>query len=280
MNIDAHQHFWKYEPIKHAWINNEMSILKRDYMPKDLEKEFKDTSIEGSVAVQASQSEDETNFLINLANKHDTIKAIVGWVDLSADNISERLAYFTNINPKIKGFRHVVHDEPDLNFILRKSFQNGIAHLKKYNLTYDLLVRPIHLQATIALVKSFPNQKFVIDHIAKPDIKNKNIANWKEQMQKLGQFDNVFCKLSGMVTESHWHQWKYEDFVPYLDVTLECFGTNRLLFGSDWPVCLLGGSYNQVKGIVDQYISIFSENEKNKIMGENTTIFYGIDDCL
>lgn len=277
MNLDSHQHFWKYDPTKHVWITNDMSILKKDYLPKDLEKEFKTSNIQGSVAVQASQSEDETIFLTDLANEHHSIKAIVGWVNLSANNTSERLAYFVDKSPKIKGFRHVIHDEPDAHFMLRKNFQHGISLLNAYNLTYDLLIYPEHLEPSIKLVKSFPNQKFIIDHIAKPDMKNGNIDRWKRQMQKLGQYDNVWCKLSGMVTETHWHEWKYDDFVPFLDVVLDAFGTNRLLFGSDWPVCLLSGSYDEVKSIITEYISELTTSEQNKIMGDNAIKFYDID---
>ncbi|MCK0156482.1 amidohydrolase family protein [Cellulophaga sp. F20128] len=277
MKIDSHQHFWKYNPADHIWINDTMSILKRDYLPEDLKKEFGKTAIDGSVAVQASQSEAETNFLISLAKENKSIKAIVGWADLRAKNIDERLSYFIDSCTTIKGFRHVVHDEPNANFILGKAFNYGISQLEKYNLTYDILIFPIHLEATIQFIKAHPNQKFIIDHIAKPYIEKKEINVWKSHMQALSTFDNVWCKVSGMVTETKWHTWKYEDFEPYLDVVFESFGTNRVLFGSDWPVCLLSASYVEVKGIIDQYISKFSEQEKNKIMGKNAIAFYGID---
>lgn len=278
MNIDAHQHFWKYKPIKHAWINDDMAVLKKDYLPEILEKEFEGSNIQGSVAVQASQSEDETLFLINLANENNIIKAIVGWADLCAPNISERLSYFTELNSKVKGFRHVVHDEPDVNFMLRKNFQHGISQLNQYNLTYDILIFPIHMEVTETLVKSFPNQKFVIDHIAKPYIKKGDIELWEKHIKILAQYENVCCKLSGMVTETHWDNWKQKDFKPYLDVVLDAFGTDRLMFGSDWPVCLLSGSYNQVKNIVSEYISELTTSEQNKIMGNNAIKFYNIND--
>lgn len=255
-----------------------MSILKRNYLPEDLKTELANNGLDGSIAVQASQSESETEFLMSLAKENDSIKAIVGWVDLSAKNIEDRLSYFTKANPKIKGFRHVVHDEPDVNFILGRNFKKGIGLLSKYGLTYDILIYPRHLEATRQFIKSFPNQKFVIDHIAKPYIKKGEIETWKSHMMALGEFDNVWCKLSGMVTESKWKKWKYEDFVPYLDVVLASFGTDRVMFGSDWPVCLLSGSYGEVKGIVDRYISKYTVTEKNKIMGENAAEFYGLTD--
>lgn len=280
MIIDAHQHFWNYDPLSHIWINENMSILKRHFLPKDLKTELTNNSVDGSIAVQASQSEYETEFLMSLAHENDCIKAIVGWANLKAKNIDERLNYFTKASNKIKGFRHVVHDEPDVNFILGKDFMNGISKLEKYDLTYDILIFPIHLKATIQFVKKFPNQKFVIDHIAKPYIEKGEIDTWKNHIQTLGALDNVWCKLSGMVTETKWQQWKYDDFEPYLDVVFDAFGTNRLMFGSDWPVCLLSASYSEVKNIVDQYISKFTKDEKNKIMGENAAFFYGIDDCL
>lgn len=278
MKIDAHQHFWEYDPIKHVWINENMSVLKRNYLPEDLKIELKDNGLDGSVAVQASQSESETEFLISLAKENDSIKAIVGWADLRAENIEERLFYFTEASPKIKGFRHVIHDEADVNFILNKNFINGVSKLNRFGLTYDILIFPIHLKATIEFIKKFPDQKFVIDHIAKPNIEKAEISLWKSYMHTLGEFDNVWCKLSGMVTEAKWYDWKYEDFVPYLDVAFASFGPDRLMFGSDWPVCLLSGSYGDVKGIVGRYISNFSEVEKSKVLGENASGFYGIDD--
>ncbi len=280
MKIDAHQHFWRYDPEKHIWITNEMSILKRHYLPEDLKPELADNGLTGSVAVQACQSENETEFLMTLARENDSIKAIVGWADLRARNIDERLSYFAEADSKIKGFRHVVHDEPDVNFILDKNFKSGISKLDKYGLTYDVLIFPVHLDATLQFIKTFPNQKFVIDHMAKPYIEAGKMDVWKDHVRALGALDNVWCKLSGMVTENKWGHWKYEDFVPYLDVVFASFGTNRLLFGSDWPVCLLSGSYGEVKGIVDRYISALSEEEKNKIMGKNAAKFYGIDEYI
>ena len=189
-----------------------------------------------------------------------------------------RDSYFVEADSKIKGFRHVIHDEPNVNFILDKRFMNGISKLNRHGLAYDVLIFPIHLEATYQFIKAFPYQKFVIDHIAKPYFRTGEIAIWKNHMQVLGALDNVWCKLSGMVTETEWNQWKYEDFVPYMDVVFSSFGTDRILFGSDWPVCLLTGSYGEVKGIVDRYISAFSEEEKNKIMGKNAAKFYNIDD--
>lgn len=280
MKIDAHQHFWEYDALRHMWINENMLTLRRNYIPQDLKMELEANGLDGSVAVQASQAESETEFLISLAKQNDSIKAIVGWVDLRSREVEDRLLYFTEASPKIKGFRHVIHDEADINFILDKNFLNGVSKLSKFGLTYDILIFPIHLKTTIEFIKKFPDQKFVIDHIAKPNIEKAEISLWKSYMHTLGKFDNVWCKLSGMVTEAKWNVWKYEDFVPYLDVVFDSFGPERLMFGSDWPVCLLSGSYGEVKGIVDRYVSKFNSVEKNKIFGDNAIQFYGINDQL
>ena len=253
-----------------------MSILKKDYLPGHLAAELDHNGLNGSIAVQASQSERETVFLTALAHKHPIIRGVVGWADLRARNIDERLACFVESSPKIRGFRHVVHDEPDVDFMLQTDFMDGIGQLEKYGLTYDILIFPVHLRNTLRFVKAFPNQKFVIDHIAKPYIETGIIDVWREYMLALGALDNVWCKLSGMVTEARWHQWAYDDFLPYLEVVFDAFGTDRLMFGSDWPVCLLSGTYGEMKGIVDRYITAFTPQEQNKIMGGNAASFYGI----
>lgn len=277
MKIDAHQHFWKYDPLEHIWINDGMELLKKDYLPADLKKELESNNLDGSVAVQASQSESETEFLVSLARNDQTIKAIVGWLDLRSEDVESWLAYFHGLSSTLKGFRHVIHDESDPAFILGREFNNGISKLTKFGFTYDILIYPIHLDATIEFVKKHPNQKFVIDHIAKPDIKSGEIEMWKKSIDNLGSFDNVWCKLSGLVTEANWNSWKYEDFVPYLDVVLNAFGSKKLMYGSDWPVCLLSGSYSQVKNIIDTYTSRLSQDEKTGIFGANAIEFYGIE---
>ena len=275
MRLDAHNHFWNYDPQKHSWINDEMSVIKRDFAPADLKTLLHQTGLDGTVAVQADQTEAETEFLLKLAEKNDFIKAVVGWVDLRAENINERLSHYARYE-KLVGVRHVVQEEPDLNFMLREDFQRGLSLLKDFGLTYDVLIFPIQLDAAIETVRRHPRQKFVLDHIAKPLIKHGKIEGWKEKIQLLSSFDNVTCKISGMVTEADWNQWKPDDFTPYLDVIVDAFGVDRIMYGSDWPVCLLGGEYAEVKGIVDQYFSTYSEEDKNKIFGQNAAEFYGI----
>ncbi len=275
MKIDSHQHFWHYCEVKHSWINDQMSAIKKNFLPQDLQLELASKGIDGCVAVQADQHENETQFLIEQAKEHDFIKGVVGWVDLRAANIDERLAYYSK-EPIIKGFRHVVQDEPDVNFMKRPDFQHGISKLGKYGFTYDILIFPTQLEAALDTVKRFPNQKFVIDHIAKPYIKDGKIDTWKKGMQEIAAHENVCCKLSGMVTEADWLSWKQSDFTPYLDAIIEMFGVDRVMYGSDWPVSLIEWSYGEVKGIIDTHIKDFSEKEKEKIYGKNAIEFYNL----
>ncbi|MBX2872539.1 MAG: amidohydrolase family protein [Saprospiraceae bacterium] len=273
MVIDSHQHFWKYDPVRHGWINDEMSILKKDFLPADLAKIYETAGVDGCVAVQADQSESETDFLLQLAEQYEFIKGVVGWVDLRSPELAARLSHYHEF-PKLKGFRHVVQSEPDPNFMLREDFQNGIAQLHAYNFTYDILIFPNQFAAAIETVRNFPNQKFVVDHIAKPYIKEGKIKEWTKHMEKIASFPNVMCKLSGMVTEADWSNWKQADFVPYLEVVHRCFTAKRLLFGSDWPVCLLGGSYPEIKAILANYLTDESVEDQAAIWGKNAVHFY------
>ncbi|MCC6723199.1 MAG: amidohydrolase family protein [Saprospiraceae bacterium] len=273
--LDTHVHFWQFDPVRDAWIDDTMQVIRRDFLPADLEPELLANEINGCVAVQADQSEEETHFLLQLAENHAFVKKVVGWVDLRSPDIAERLDYFSQFG-KLAGFRHIVQGEADVNFLLRNDFKKGIAALGKHGFTYDILVFPHQLGAVLEFVRQFPNQKFVIDHIAKPYIKDGYFDGWAALMQEIAKHENVYCKVSGMVTEASWQSWKYEDFLPYLDLVTFSFGPQRLMYGSDWPVCLLGGSYAAVKGIVDQYFAGFTSNEKQTIMGENGANFYGI----
>ena len=275
MTIDSHQHFWKYEAVKHSWIDDEMSVIRRDFLPSDLSKVYKENGIDGCVAVQADQTLEETDFLIDLAAENSFIKGIVGWVDLRAENIEEVLEKYSKQNI-VKGFRHVVQGEADHNFLLRPNFLRGISALEKYNFTYDILVFPHQLGAVLEFVKSFPNQKFVIDHIAKPYIKDGFFEGWASQMKEIGKHKNVHCKVSGMITEADYNTWTEVQLNPYLEVVFNAFGTERIMFGSDWPVCLVAGNYNEVKNIVTNYISRFSEAEQKSVMGENAIQFYNL----
>ena len=273
--IDSHQHFWKYNSQTHAWINEDMAFIRRDFLPTDIAPIYEEAGIAGCVAVQADQSDTETNFLLSLAKEYDWVKAVVGWVDPRSKNVEEQLSYYSQY-PEISGFRHIVQGESDPNFLLRKDFIKGISCLEKYNFTYDILVFPHQLGAVLEFVRLFPNQKFVIDHLAKPYIKDGFFDGWANQMKAIAKYENVWCKVSGMVTESDWQQWKFENFVPYLDLIFEAFGPNRLLYGSDCPVCLVAGDYLQVKGILDTYLKNYSEAEKELIFAKNAIDFYGI----
>lgn len=270
--IDAHQHFWHYNSEKHSWIDDEMAVIRKNFLPKDLQPIYTENNVQGCVAVQADQTETETNFLIDLANQNNFIKGVVGWVDLRADNIEERLTYYKQ-HAIVKGFRHVLQSEEPA-FMLQPHFLRGIAALKQFDFRYDILIFPKHLQAAIELVKQNPNQLFIIDHIAKPYIKAGLIDEWKKDMQAISQFENVYCKVSGMVTEADYKNWKAENFTPYLDTVVEAFGTKRILFGSDWPVCLVAASYNKMKAIVANYFSGFSISEQSNFFSNNAQQFY------
>ena len=274
VKIDAHHHLWKYAPETHGWIDDSMGLLKRDFLPEHLHGELQSADYSGCVAVQASQTEQETDFLIQEAEKYPFIKGVVGWLDLRDPSIDEKLEHYGKC-PILKGLRHVVQDEPDENFLLNKDFLNGISLLERYNLTYDILIFPRHLKVASDFVRHFPNQKFVIDHIAKPAIKKGLISPWKEDILRLAEHENVYCKVSGMVTEADWNLWKYEDFIPYLDVVKEAFGVDRLMIGSDWPVCKLAGSYKEVMEIVENYMP--DDRSKEKVLGQNAIDFYDLN---
>ncbi len=274
IKIDAHHHLWKYAPETHDWIDNSMGLLKRDFLPEHLHGEIQSAAYHGCVAIQASQTEQETDFLIQEAEKYPFIKGVVGWLDLRDCSLDEKLEHYRKF-PVLKGLRHVVQDEPDEKFLLNKDFMRGISLLEKYDFTYDILIFPEHLKVANEFVKHFPNQKFVLDHIAKPTIKKGVISPWKEDILKLAENKNVYCKVSGMVTEADWNHWKYEDFIPYLDVVYKAFGVDRLMIGSDWPVCNLAGSYKEVMEIVENYSP--NDEAKEKVLGSNAIEFYGLN---
>ena len=277
MKIDSHQHFWIYNDEDYGWIDESMKVLRRDYLPADLQPELVKTGFSGTVAVQARQCLAETRWLLTLADKYDFIKGVVGWVDLrSGDDLKKQLDEFSR-SDKLVGVRHVVHDEPDENFMLRDDFLKGISILSDYGLTYDFLLFPKHLPKAHKVVSMFPDQKFVLDHISKPFIKEQIIDPWKDDIMKLAENKNVWCKLSGMVTEADRGKWKPGDFQPYLDIVFEAFGPGRLMIGSDWPVCSLAGDYGKVTGMVESYISEMSLEIREKILGLNCAAFYGIE---
>ena len=273
--IDAHQHFWKYDPLRDNWITDEMSVIRKDFLPQHFQLILKENGFDGCVLVQVDQSEKETKFLLGLAGKNDFIKGVAGWIDLQSENIEERLAYYKPFR-KLKGFRHILQGEKDRATMLKPEFIRGIGALKQFNYTYDILIFPDQLLYTIQFVESFPEQKFVIDHLAKPYIKDKKIAGWKEDIERVARSKNVYCKISGMVTEASWQSWKEEDFIPYMDVVVNAFGTDRIMFGSDWPVCLVAARYDEVVNIVKDYFSSFTQNEQDNLFGQNTIKFYNL----
>jgi len=275
MKIDSHQHFWYYKEEDYRWIHDEMQVLKRNFLPNDLVKELKKIGFDGSISIQARQSIEETEWLLNLANEYPFILGVVGWVDLRSKELYKQLEKFSQ-NPKFVGVRHVVQDEPDDEFLLRNDFIQGIEALKDFSLTYDILIYERHLPVAIRFIEKFPDQVFVIDHIAKPDIKNRSFQNWSQNIKIISEFSNVYCKLSGMVTENDWVHWKNEDFYPYIDFLLETFSYERLLIGSDWPVCTLAGPYEKVMNIVIGHIKDLPLEYQKQILGENAIKAYNL----
>lgn len=275
MRFDAHQHFWHYSPAEHTWMNGRMAVLKRDYLPGELQPLLASIGFDGTIAVQARQSLEETRWLLELSDRHSFIKGVVGWVDLCSPQLRGQLEGYSG-HPKLVGVRHVVHDEPDDNFMLRPDFRRGIAQLREFGLTYDLLLFPRHLPVAARLVAEFPDQPFVLDHMAKPAIRGRRVSPWEEDLNRLAEFPNAFCKLSGMVTEAKWKEWRPEDFHRYLDVVIQAFGPGRVMIGSDWPVCTLSGDYVRTMGIVADYVQRFRPEIRDSILGGNCERFYGL----
>ncbi len=275
MRIDAHQHFWQYEPAEYGWITAETAGLRRDFLPEDLAPLLAQAGLDGTVAVQARSSEKETQWLLALADEHDFIRGVVGWVDLSAPAVRDALARFAP-HPKFVGVRHSVQDEPDDEFMLRPDFLRGLEALAEFDLAYDLLLHPRHLPVAVKVVRQFPGQRFVLDHLAKPFIKAGTLTPWDADLRALGRCDNVWCKVSGLVTEANWHHWQAADFAPYLEVALEAFGAERLMFGSDWPVCTLAADYAQVAGLAGAFGRGLGEGAEARLFGENAAAFYGL----
>jgi L-fuconolactonase len=273
MRIDAHQHFWIYNPHEYAWIDDRMARLQRDFLPADLGPELDMAGIHGTIAVQARQSLEETRWLLELAQQSPSILGVVGWVDLRSLDIRSQLME-VSANPKLVGVRHIVQDEPDDLFLLHPDFLRGIGALEEFDLTYDILIYPKHLPIAAELVRQFPRQRFVLDHLAKPQIKSENLKGWADGIRQLAASPNVFCKLSGLVTEADWQNWKPSDITPYLDVAFESFGPHRLMIGSDWPVCLVAASYRQVISLVENYFQQYHSSALEAILGGTAQKFW------
>lgn len=273
LKIDSHQHFWKFDALRDSWITDQMSVLRNDFLPEQLSPLLQEHKFDGCIVVQSDQSMLENVFQLQHASDHPFIKGVVGWVDLQSDLIEEQLEALS-VHAKLKGFRHILQGEKDRALMLRPAFLNGIGKLKAHNFTYDLLILPDQLKFAAELVSRFPDQPFVLDHIAKPDIKNQIRGNWEADLKALAKYQQVYCKVSGMVTEADWANWKEEELIPYLDVVFEAFGTDRVMFGSDWPVSLLAASYGKWVAVMNKYVSKFSTYEQQQFWGGNATTFY------
>jgi L-fuconolactonase len=276
MRVDAHQHFWIYHPDEYAWIDDSMSALRRDFLPNDLSVELESSGFHGSVALQARQTLEETRWLLELAEGSPSILGVVGWVDLRSPDVRSQLKSFAQ-NSKLVGIRHIVQSEPDDRFLLHPEFLGGISALEEFDLAYDILIYPRHLPVTAEFVERFPRQRFVLDHLAKPPIKSGEIDSWADGIRRLAAFPNVFAKLSGLVTEANRRSWKPEQIVPYLEVAFESFGPQRLMIGSDWPVCLASSSYARTMGVVKDYILKREPESCDDLLGGNAMRFWRLD---
>ncbi len=273
MHIDAHQHFWIYDRREYDWIDDSMAALRRDFLPADLKPELEGNGFQGCVAVQARQTLEETRWLLELAERAPFILGVVGWVDLRSPRVRFELESLTG-KSKLVGVRHIVQSEPDEGFLLQPDFLRGIAMLEEFGLAYDILIYARHLPVAAEFVARFPRQRFVLDHMAKPPIKGGALDAWARGIQGLAAFPNVYCKVSGLVTEADWQVWKPEDIRPYLDVAFECFGPSRLMAGSDWPVCTVAAPYARVMNLVKDYLGKYSANEREAVLGRNAAAFW------
>jgi len=273
MIIDAHHHFWKYDPVTYAWIDDRMQAIARDFNPHDLEPVLEKNQVDGAITVQVEETLVETKILIEIAEGMEQIKAVVGWVDLKDPKVENDLISFKTAH-KLKGFRAIMQGSPDEQYLKNKGFISGVKKLKDHDFTYDILIYHDQIPSTLRFLEQCPDQPFILDHIAKPDIRNGEIRKWKENMKELSSFPDLYCKLSGIITEAKWDGWRYEDLSPYLDVAGEYFGTDRLCYGSDWPVCLLAGQYEEVLGVVQRFLQQVTPVEQEKVLSGNAMKFY------
>jgi len=276
LRIDAHQHFWVYGPREYEWIDASMGVLRRDFLPGDLAPELRRAGIDGCVAVQARQTLEETRWLLELAKQFPFVRGVVGWVDLRAPDLRRVLESFA-ADKKLVGVRHIVQSEPDDRFLLRPEFLRGIAMLEEFGLAYDILIYAKHLGVAAEFVGKFPRQRFVLDHLAKPPIKTGELREWERGIRELAKFPNLMAKLSGLVTEADWQAWTPEQITTCIDIAFECFGADRLMIGSDWPVCTLAGTYGRVMGIVMEYVERRAGEEREAVLGRNAERFWRLD---
>lgn len=274
LRIDSHQHFWRYDEREYPWISDAMGVLRRDFLPADLAPHLEANGFDGAIAVQARESVVETRWLLELANDDPRVLGVVGFVDLCREDTAERLAAVSH--PKLRGVRHILQDDPDDRLMLRPEFGNGLRALADQGLCYDVLVFPRHLPHVRELVAEH-RMRFVIDHLAKPAIASGEIATWTEDIRRVAEHDHVFCKVSGMVTEADWAKWRPEDLHACLDVVFDAFGPERLMFGTDWPVCLLAAGYDQVVAAVQDYMAAMPATDREQVFGATAARFYGIE---
>ncbi len=273
MIIDSHHHFWIYNPVEYDWIEDDMKRIRADFLPQDLKEEINMAGVDGVITVQARQTTEETDWILQFAAENEFIKGVIGWIPLIDEHCEEYLCKYKN-HPYLKGVRHVLQGEPDPEYMLHNDFNRGIRLLRKYDLVYDILIFEHQLPQTVEFVDANPDQTFILDHIAKPGIKHNLINPWKNNIFELAKRNNVFCKISGMVTESDYSNWSVEQLYPYLETVLEAFGSERLMFGSDWPVCLVACEYKQWLDIVKDFISKLSAGEQKDILGLNAARIY------
>jgi L-fuconolactonase len=273
MHIDAHQHFWIYTPAEYDWIDDSMAALRRNFLPEDLKPELATNGFQGSVVVQTRQTLEETRWLLELSDRSPSILGVVGWADLRSPDIRSQLKVLAQ-NSKLVGIRHIVQSEPDDRFLLQPEFLRGVSVLEEFDLAYDILIYTKHLPVAAEFVERFPRQRFVLDHMAKPPIKSGNIDSWAHGIKRLAEFPNLFCKLSGLVTEADWQHWRPEQIVPFLDVAFETFGPDRLMIGSDWPVCLVAASYARALQVVKTYLLGQKPECREAVLGGNAQRFW------
>lgn len=272
--IDAHQHLWRYTAEEYGWIDDAMRAIRRDFLPGDLSSAMQSAGVNGAVAVQARQSLEETRWLLELADASEVIAGVVGWAPLASPLFRQSVEEFAG-RPKLRGLRHVLQGEAS-GYMEGKQFNDSVAMLSQLGLTYDVLIHEHQLPEAIAFVDRHPQQLFVLDHIAKPRIREAVLEPWAENIREMARRENVCCKISGMVTESDWANWMPATLHPYLDVVVEAFGPQRLMAGSDWPVCLVASSYERWFTVLHAYFASFSEEERSAVFGGAAIHFYGL----
>ncbi|MDE0103195.1 MAG: amidohydrolase family protein [Bryobacterales bacterium] len=275
MTIDAHHHLWRYDPSQHTWISDRMRVLRRDFLPVDLKAEIGAVGVAGTIAVQAGHSLAESRFLLEQARKTDFVLAVVGWLPLAGPGLGAALDGLAG-DARLRGCRHVLQDEADDDYMLREDFNQGLSRVTSAGLVYDILIYERHLPQALVLVDRHPSQVFVLDHIGKPCIREGSFRPWSGLIRKLARRPNVYCKLSGMVTEADWNTWTYKQMLPYLETVLDAFGTRRVMFGSDWPMCLLASSYGRWFSAVERFVSRLGDSERLRVMGGTAAEAYGI----